>query len=122
MLCSCSNDEQGNGLCVRYRHDIIASPEHPVWLCEYAGEDFPIAPTENVSGIPLGHLMYGCEYVKHNGQTVRRAPTKHLMGMAMYLCLLNIYFITSVGVQVCDRRPSVRRVLWLTMHNKLLQD
>jgi hypothetical protein len=36
--------------------------------------------------------------------------------------LLNIYIITSVGVQVCDRRPSVRRVLWLTMHNKLLQD
>jgi hypothetical protein len=36
--------------------------------------------------------------------------------------LLNIYFITSVGVQVCDRRPSVRRVLWLTMHNKLSQD
>jgi hypothetical protein len=36
--------------------------------------------------------------------------------------LLNIGFITSVGVQVCDRRPSVRRVLWLTMHNKLLQD
>jgi hypothetical protein len=36
--------------------------------------------------------------------------------------LLNIGFITSVGVQVCDRRPSVRRVLWLTMDNKLSQD
>jgi hypothetical protein len=36
--------------------------------------------------------------------------------------LLNIGFITSVGVQVCDRRPSVRRVFWLTMHNKLSQD
>ena len=44
-----------------------------------------------------------------------------LMRLFMDL-LLNIYFITSVGVQVCDRRPSVRRVLWLTMHNKLLQD
>jgi hypothetical protein len=36
--------------------------------------------------------------------------------------LLNIIFITSVGVHGCDRRPSVRRVLWLTMHNKLSQD
>jgi hypothetical protein len=37
-------------------------------------------------------------------------------------CKLNIGFIASVGVQLCDRRPSVRRVLWLTMHNKLSQD
>jgi hypothetical protein len=36
-----------------------------------------------------------------------------------YIFLLNIGFITSVGVHVCDRRPSVRRVLWLTMHNRL---
>ena len=36
--------------------------------------------------------------------------------------LLNIGFITSIGVQVCDRLPSVRRVLWLTIHSKLSQD
>ena len=91
------NDGQGNGLCVRYRHDIKASPEHPVRVCEYVGEDFQIASTENVSGIPLRHLMYGCEYVKQNGQTVRRAPTKHLMGMAMYL---NDSFDTSPTVKM----------------------
>jgi hypothetical protein len=34
----------------------------------------------------------------------------------------NINFITSVGVQGCDRQPSVRRVLWLAMQNKLSQD
>jgi hypothetical protein len=48
-----------------------------------------------------------------------------LCGSNTLLCkkkLLNIGFITSVGVQVCDRRPSVRRVFWLTMHNKLSQD
>jgi hypothetical protein len=85
-------------LCVRYRKDIGASPEHPaVRLCEYVGTDFPIDPTENVSGIPLRHLMYGCEYVKRNGQTVRRAPTKHLMGMTLYL---NDSFNTSPTVQM----------------------
>jgi hypothetical protein len=42
--------------------------------------------------------------------------------VVLVICLLNIGFITSVGVQVCDRRPSVRRVLWFTMHNKLSQD
>jgi hypothetical protein len=55
-------------------------------------------------------------------------PTQNWSGQGESDCLiktkllLNIGFITSVGVQVCDRRPSVRRVLWLTMHNKLLQD
>jgi hypothetical protein len=43
-------------------------------------------------------------------------------GQADSLSMLNIGFITSVGVQVCDRRPSVRRFFWLTMHNKLSQD
>ena len=38
------------------------------------------------------------------------------------MLLYNINFITSVGVQGCDRQPSVRRVIWLTMHNRLLQD
>jgi hypothetical protein len=103
------NDEQGNGLCVRYRKDIRASPKHPVRLCEYVGTDFPIDPTENVSGIPLRHLMYGCEYVKRNGQTVRRAPTKHLMGMTMYL---NDSFNTSPTVQmlVAKDKPELWQV------------
>lgn len=38
------------------------------------------------------------------------------------LFLLNISFSTSVGVQVCDSQPSVRRIIWLTMHTKLLED
>jgi hypothetical protein len=67
------------------------------YVAEYVGADFPIDPTENVSGIPLRHLMYGCEYVKRNGQTVRRAPTKHLMGMTMYL---NDSFYASPTVQI----------------------
>jgi hypothetical protein len=86
-----------NEAIVRYRKDIRASLEHPVRLCEYVGADFPIDPMENVSGIPLKHLIYGCEYVKRNGQTVRRAPTKHLMGMAMYL---NDSFNASPTVQL----------------------
>jgi hypothetical protein len=36
--------------------------------------------------------------------------------------LHNIFIITCAGVQVWNRRPSVRRVLVLTMHNRLLQD
>jgi hypothetical protein len=38
------------------------------------------------------------------------------------LFVWNIFIITCAGVQVCNRRPYVQRVLVLTMHNGLLQD
>jgi hypothetical protein len=63
-----------------------------------------------------------CHALRHFQRIAGFAITLYYHHPAGYFFLLNIYFITSVGVQVCDRRPSVRRVLWLTMHNKLLQD
>lgn len=63
----------------------MTSEEYPVRLCEYVGEEFPQSSTENVSGIPLRHFKYGSEYIKTNGQDIRPAPIRHLMGMAMYL-------------------------------------
>jgi hypothetical protein len=81
--------------------------------------------TKKRLGIPVLHCN------RQNASSFAKGPqcqcwramtaTSPFCRQAPYL-LLNIGFITSVGVQVCDRRPSVRRVLWLTMHNKLLQD
>jgi hypothetical protein len=44
------------------------------------------------------------------------------LGLEPHGFLLNIDYYYGAGVQVCDRQPSVRRVLRPTMKNTLRQD